>query len=362
MNKKWKYGLPLAVLVVAVLVGGKILSIQKDSTKTPARSMAVQIATAEAAAKLPQLLLNGTVEGEISAVVSAKIAGRISVVLAEDGAMVQAGQELLRLESVELANAVRISQETVRRAQASHDNAQADYRRYALLYEQHATSRQQLDGAEMRLKIAQADLSSAAAALDSAQEQYRYAAVTAPVTGLVANRKATVGQVVAAGTPLMTVEQMDVVYAVVDVEQKDMGNLQLGMKAEVSLDAYPGQRFSGQVAVINPVAAATNRLFRVKVKLDNGQFKLKPGMFVQVAIAVGEETTVLTVPQRAVVQKQGLSYVFVIDDGRAVRRPVELGQLLGDKVEIRSGLERGRPVAVTNVNILKDGDAVAVQP
>lgn len=325
-----------------------------------AAAIAVTVDPVKTVTKLPQLALTGTLEGETSAVISAKIGGRIEQVLIEDGRSVIAGQPLIRLESLEAANAVRVAEETVRRAEVSFDNAQTDFERYQQLYSQSAISRQQLDSADLRLKVARADVASAYASLSSSQQQAGYTVIAAPVDGVAANKAATVGQVIAAGTPLLTVENITFVYAVINIEQQDMGSIVPGLPAEVTVDTYGGQIFPGAVEIINPAAAASNRMFRVKVKVDNSQGKLRPGMFVKVRLVTGQEQQVLSVAQAALFQKNGLYYVYVADNGKAVRRQVEAKQVLdGSRMEI-SGLAENTPVIITNVNKLKDGDAVSI--
>jgi RND family efflux transporter MFP subunit len=266
----------------------------------------------------------------------------------------------VKLESIELSNSARVAQDSVRKAQANYDSALADYNRYLSLFEQNAVSRQQLDSAQTKLRVAEADLSSAQANAGNAEQQYSYGIVTAPVDGVVANKTVTIGQVVSPGAALMTVENIAEVYAVVNIEQKDLGLIKAGQKATVAVDAYPGKSFEGVVDVMNPVAGTSNRMFRTKIKLDNREGMLKPGMFAKLQLVTGQEVAVITVPQSAVIQKQGIYYVFTIENGKAVRQQVEIGEVEGFSIEIASGLQQGQIVAVNNVNKLKDGDSVQV--
>lgn len=357
--KRW--GIPAAAILL-ILVGVKYSGITAPSAgKQVVTPSAVAVKTAEVKdmVKTPRLLLTGSIEGETSVMISPKIAGRIAEVLVQDGQQLSAGQPMVMLESVELSNTVRMAADSVSRAEANYENIQADVSRYQTLFRQNAISRQQLDSAETRLKVAATDLSSAVASLSSARQQYAYASVLAPVAGVVANKSAVIGQVVAAGQQLMTLENIDQVYAVVNIEQKDMGLLQIGMKAAISVDAYPGRLFSGMVQVINPAAAASSRMFRTKLLLANSDFSLKPGMFVKAAIVTGGEVRVRAVPQSAVFQKQGLSYVYALENGKAKRYPVETGEILESFIEIKSGLPAaGIPVISSNVANIKDGDMV----
>lgn len=360
---KIKYGLIPVVMVIGLLIAVKIGIMPFGHAKDVAiTSNVVSVVAGEVQymSVAPKLLLTGSVEGETSAIISAKIAGRIGEVLVEEGQRVSAGQPLVRLESVELSNSVRMANDALNRLQANYDNTATDYNRYKKLYDQQAISQQQLDSAETKMKVAEMDLSSGYASLSNAKEQYDYGVVTAPVSGVVANKAAVIGQVVSAGLTLMTVENVGKVYAVVNMEQKDIGMLQKGMVAEVTVDAYPGQVFSGVVDIINPVAAATNRMYRVKIKLNNADDRLKPGMFVKVGIVMGAETKSLFIPQKAIFQKQGIYYAYVIKNDKVEKQPIEIGIVKGEYIEVKTGLQEKVMIATSNINTLKDGDTILV--
>lgn len=363
-NSKIKYGLIPFFLVIGIVLVVKMGLLPFGHAKEiVSGSSATKITAGDVQYRsiVPRLMLTGSIEGETTAIISAKVGGRVAEVFVEDGQKVSAGQPLARLESVELSNGITLANETVRRAQANYDNSAEDYNRYKTLYEQKAISKQQLDGFERALKVAEADLSTAFATLSNAKQQYGDALVVAPVSGVVSNKTVVIGQVVSAGLPLMTVDNIGQVYAVVNIEQQDMGVIKPGMPAEITVDSYKGQSFSGVVDIINPAAASTNRMFRTKIKLENGDSRLKPGMFVKVGIAMGVETKALVVPQNAIFQKQGLYYVYVIQGDKVVKQPVEIGQLVGDVIEVKTGLQEKDRIATSNINTLKDGDTVLVK-
>lgn len=358
--KYWIIPIVLAVAVTAAAKTGLFAGKGDTNLALAASGVSVTVEKARTVNQTPKLSLTGSIEGETSAVISAKIAGRIEQILVEDGQPVRAGQPLIRLESVELANGVRTGSDTVARARANYENVETDYHRYQTLYAQSAISKQVLDSIETKLKVAQADLSSAQALLGNAEQQYAYAVVAAPVDGVVANKTAVIGQVVAAGISLMTVENIEKVYAVVNLEQKDLGVVKQGMSAEITVDAYPDKVFSGTIEIMNPAAAASNRMYKTKIKVENPEKLLKPGMFIKAKIVTGKAAPVVAVSQAAIFQKQGIYYVYIYDNGKAVRHQVEVGQVLGDLIEIKTGLAEGTQVITSNVNKLKDGDTVQV--
>lgn len=363
-QKRIKYGV-LALLLclgVAGLWRSGVLAGTKTPAVTPESVTSVKTVVVEPVNKAPELSFTATLEGQTAAAVSAKIAGRIEKILVEEGQAVAAGDALVQLEAVEVQNAARQAGDGVTKAQAAYELALKDYHRYETLYQNGAISEQQLDTARAKLKTAEADVSSAAANQGSAEQQYRYATITAPVAGVVTNKTATLGQVVSPGASLLTVQDTRQMYAVIQVEQQDIGQITPGQTAEVTLDAYPGMVFTGKVEVLNPEAGAGNRMFRTKIKLDNPDGRLKAGMFAKVRLSAGESRPLLLVPQSAVLQKQGLYYVFVVEQGKAVRRQVSVGEVQGSDIVIADGLQAGQQVITTSVNRLKEGEALKMIP
>jgi len=357
--KYWAIPVVISIGLLIIFRSG-VFSSGKNQLQTSATSINIKIAEAQYINTVPKLMLNGSIEGKTSATISAKLQGRIEQVLVKEGQQVHIGDVLARLESVELANTVRIAQDAVTKAKINYDLAMTDYNRYQTLYAQGAISQQILDTAEAKKRIAQADLSSAANSQSNAEEQYGYGVITAPVDGVVANVTATVGQVVSPGAALMTVQDISEVYAVVNIEQKDLSLIKQGQTAEVTVDTYGDKVFAGIVEGFNPEAGSTNRMFRTKVKIDNTDGALKGGMFSKIRLVTGDAMKVLTVPQAAIIQKQGIYYVFTVANDLATRHQVEVGTAAGDSIEIKSGLQPGDKLAISNVSQLKDGDIIKI--
>lgn len=357
--KYWIIPLVLIIGLIVVVRSG-VYAGNKRPAENQNTSLTVKVAQAEYIDSVPSLSFNGSLEGKTSATLSTKIAGRITEVLVQEGQPVKAGDALIKLEAVELANSVRQAADAVKKAEINYDLAKNDYDRYKTLYDKGAISAQQLETTKAKFKIAEADLSSAIANRSNADQQYGYSVITSPVDGVVANKTATIGQVVSPGIALMTVQDIDQIYAVINVEQKNLSLVKLGQTAQVTVDTYPGKTFTGIVEVINPEAGSLNRMFRTKIRIDNTSGNLKPGMFANVQLLTGNSVKVLTVPQSAVVQKQGLYYVFTIQNGKAARKQIEIGEVTGNTIEVKSGLESGEQVIITSVNRIKDGSAVRV--
>lgn len=353
----------MIILILALLAGTAVWRIynSREEASLVIQPLAVTSAEVKQTQKPNTLKLTGTVEGLTSAIISSRFDGKIAQVLVEDGQTIQTGATLLTLDTVELTNAVRIAQNNIRQTEANYNTAQADYQRYYNLYAKNAVTNQQLESAEARMITSRTEVDNAYANLSNAQKHIADGSIISPVTGVVANKAVTVGQIVSPGTALLRVEQIDQIYVVVNVEQKDIAAAKLGANAAVTVDAYPSQVFTGTVAVINPVAGNESRMFRVKIKVDNPGQLLKPGMFAQAILTSGEPESVLAVPRTAVMVQKGLRYVYVAIIGKAKKIPVETGDLIGDLIEVKTGIQAGMAVVIDNLDKIKDGDALLTE-
>jgi RND family efflux transporter MFP subunit len=132
------------------------------------------------------------------------------------------------------------------------------------------------------------------------------------------------------------------------------------MPASVSSEVLPGTPFRGQVTLINPRIDVQTGTVRVTVEVYDESLRLKPGMFVQVRIAVGQKENVLVIPRKAILYRQNKTYAFVVDGGRASQREITLGLTEEDLAEVASGLEEGETIVSVGVENLKDGQRVEV--
>jgi membrane fusion protein (multidrug efflux system) len=141
----------------------------------------------------------------------------------------------------------------------------------------------------------------------------------------------------------------------IDIPEQFISAVQPGQSVSVTTSAYADRTFAGRVARISPNVTATSRTLTVEAEVDNGQNLLKPGQFATVRILMPKAEPAVLVPARAVRTQENTSRLFVIKDGRAEERVVQLGQPEGDLVEIKTGVREGETVATSNVEQLKDG-------
>jgi membrane fusion protein, copper/silver efflux system len=180
---------------------------------------------------------------------------------------------------------------------------------------------------------------------------------SAPRDGVVLERSAIEGMRAQPGDVLFRVADTSVVWAVIDVAERDLGAVSVGQPVLVRARAYPGREFAGKVSVIYPHVNKDTRTARTRIELSNPDFALLPDMYVDAEIDTGSAQAVLAVPESAVLDTGSRQAVFVEKgEGRFEPRDVKLGHHGGDYVEIREGLAEGEPVVVS-ANFLIDAES-----
>ena len=259
-------------------------------------------------------------------------------------------------------------------AKAELNDAKRSYEREKTLLPQDFTTRASYDATEARYKKGLAAVSGAEAAiranmaaLNSAEASLDYTYIRAPFDAVVLTKNADVGDIV---TPLgaaanakasaVTIADMNSLMVEADVSESNLEKVKLGQPCEIQLDAIPGTRFRGLVHMIVPTADRSKATVMVKVRFVEKDGRILPEMSAKVAflsreVAPQDEKPRVAVPQRALADRSGEKYVFVITGNRAAERRVAIGPLLGDMAEIRSGVKPGERVVVGPPPKLTDG-------
>lgn len=356
---KFKWAIVAIAIILIILLVNQIVSVQGDALTVP-KEQAVLVQEIAKTEKKQILELTGTLEARDNVIITSKYGGKVSEVLAENGESVHIGQSLILMDATEQRNALIQAQNTMAKAQASANYIQKNYERMKNLYNAGAISKNDFDNAELSYQVAKADVNSAQAICSNAQDAINDTSVSTKINGTVADCTMKVGQMVEAGTPLMTVQDLSSIYVVVNVNQDDINKITVGQKVSVTADAFADKTFNGTVEIMNPVADSASRSFQVKMLVENSDALLKPGMFAKSQIEFDAPKMAIAVPQSAVSGKDGLYYVFVAKDDKAEKRPVVLGDTMGQEVEVKSGLKEKEKLIISNVNKLKDGDAIEI--
>jgi multidrug efflux system membrane fusion protein len=351
-------------LLLALLVGGlvgfnafrtKMITQFFANNKPPPAMVTVAEAKSEV---IPNLL---TAVGDLAAVhqvnVTSDVSGRITDILFTAGTEVKAGSPLIQLfdapEQADLASFR--AQATV--AQLSLDRAkQLAARQF---------------GPQATVDSTQAAFDQANAGIARTQAVISQKLVRAPFDGELGVRKVEVGQFLTAGTQIVTLTDLSMLYLNFTVTEKDSGHLKVGQVVRIMVDAYPGRNFEGKITTIEPQIATDTRNIRVQATIENPDKILKPGMFATTTVVLPDKPPVVTVPETAVDYTLYGDSVYLItdkkdDDGKtsltAVRTFVRTGNRIGGRVEILTGLKAGDRVVAVGQLKLQSGAAVTISP
>lgn len=347
----------------AVLSGGRADAAAPGTPGAgPAARAALTVTTTTATeAEWPVVLAaNGSVAAWEEAVVGAEAGGlRLTEVRVHVGDRVQRGQTLARLSSDTVEADLAQVRAALAEAEATLAEAEANAARARQLDATGAISAQQVQQYLTAEQTARARVAAQKARLQAEELRLRQTRILAPDDGIISARMATVGAVVQSGSELFRLIRGGRLEWRAEVNAADIGRVRPGMTAR--LLHVDGTREAARVRMVAPTVDPQTRNGIVYVDLPAGT-AARAGMFARGEIELGQARA-LTLPQSAVVLREGFSYVFRVDeDGRIAQLKVITGRRVGERIEIREGLEAGVPVVATGTGFLADGDLVRVVP
>ena len=334
-----------------------------DEATTPpdAKPLAVETATAEATASPQMNRYSGTIQGTRRVPLSTKMMGTVTQLDVEEGDRVEAGETLIRVRSQNVEAQKRQVQARLREARATRDNAETNFNRIQALREKDSATEQEFDNAQTAFERAQAQVDALESRLEEVNDMLAYATVDAPITGFVVEKRSEEGALAAPGQPLLVVETLDELKAVVQVPSESINRFAVGDSVTVEIGAAGDLTRRGLVSQINPSGNYASRQFKVQVRLPrDDRSPIKSGMYAQVLHLSGTKTT-LTVPETALIERGQLTGLYTVADGKALLRWVRTGTHVGDRVEVLSGLRPGEPYITDAQRRILDGQRVKVQ-
>ena len=294
-----------------------------------------------------EVTVSGVVEPIRTVGVNAQIGGAVLSVNVEEGSEVQPGMVLARLDDREIAAQVAS-------AEANFRVAEANFQRAERLRERQVITSAEYDRDRAAYEAAQAQL-------EQLRTRLEYATVRAPVAGVVTQKLVEAGDIVAPQTRLFEIAEVSTMVVRVRVSELDVVHLKVGDAATVTLDAFPGRPLHGRIRRIFPAADPTTRLVPVEVAIEGADASIaRPGFLARVTLTLEERQGVTLVPATAIVGSAGSEAVFMVEDGKAVRRSIRVGLISEGRVEVLSGLEPGDTVVVAGGNVLREGVTVRV--
>ena len=309
--------------------------------------------------------------------VGAKIIGRVERLLVDEGDRVERGDTIAVLDSDDLVAELQQRRAALLEARANLADAQRQESRFARLLAENAIAQAEYDAEATRLEVTEAQIAVARANLANAQARLQYAVIRAPIPGVIIERRIEVGEMVAPGGfttqqatgAIVRIANPESLEVEADINESYISRLSLGQPAVIRVDAVPGREYRGRLRQIVPTADRQRAVVEVKVTIDDRDDRLLPDMSCSVTFleegSQAESTAVggpmVVAPQASVLQDADGSHVYVVVDDRVRRIAVELGEEVGDDVEIRSGLSGGERVAVTGFAGLEDGRRVRIR-
>ena len=349
----------LALVAVVGLLGGmKALQIRDlihaASSMTPPAS---SVATAEVVQQEWETTLRsvGTLEAVQGITVSADLPGRIAEILFTPGAEVQQGDKLIQQD-------ISSEQAQLRAAAANVELAKANLKRMKELLNKKAASQSDLDTTDARYK-------EAVAQADSIGTTIAKKTIVAPFTGRLGIRLVNLGQDLASGTPIVSLQAVDPLFINFSLPQRHIAKLEPGLPIRMRTDAMPETVFTGTISALDPEVDNLTRSVKVQATLDNHGQKLLPGMFANVEVILPQKEPVIAVPITAVAYATYGDSVFIteektLEDGSkqlvATQHFVQLGRTRGDYVAVEKGIEANQTVVVSGVFKLQNGAPISV--
>jgi membrane fusion protein, multidrug efflux system len=296
-----------------------------------------------------EIAVSGNIEGRKTVKLGFMVAGKINYIAGSEGQTIEAGQLLASLdpENYKIARDM---------ADANFDQAQDEYNRLSIMHE--------------RKSIAESDFSKISNTLKLARAQQRLqnknladTKLYSPIRGVLLKKGVEVGEIIGAGMPLFAISDISVINVIAAVPETDLHEIKIGREAAVYISAL-NATYPGRIVEIGSVAEPTTRSFTVKIELKNPQLNIRPGMTAEIKMTSGQKLDIMALPGEAVLRDMdNTAYVFITDKTRkqAFKRKISLGRMIGNNIEVTSGIAPNDLVVVGGQHKLNDGSFIAVK-
>ena len=335
------------VMLAALAACNKAESTGKDAGNPGGGgppAMPVEAATARADTVVDAILATGQIEAIQSIELRPDVEGRLVQILVREGSLVGKGTPLFKIDDAEL------------RAQAAQVEAERDLARQSLtrtreLLSQKASSQAELERAEATMRSNEAQLELLKVRLDRTT-------VRAPFAGVMGQRFVSLGDYVTTESRLAALQTVSPQRATFQVPERYAEQVERGQAVTFRVAALPGREFTGRVDFVDPIVQLPGRTIMVKALVPNPRRELQAGMFIEARLATAVRPNAVVIPEDAVLPLQGSNFVWVVAEGKASRRQVELGVRTPGFVEIKSGVDAAEQVVVGGQERLAEGAPV----
>ena len=344
--KLFRSGLPavLGVLLLGACQSGTPSEDEDSGEDTP--PVPVEISAPVRGDVYAMYTGTAPIEAYAEADVVAKVAGEVRELLVEEGDEVSKGQVLARLDGERLRLELSESEAKLRKLQR-------DYERNVDLKAKGLIS----DGDFEKIKY---EMEALEAAFNLASLELDYTQIRAPIDGVIAERFVKLGNTISEGDALFKVTSLDPLVAYLHVPEREYRHIDPGQPVGIEIDALGDEPVVATVTRVSPVVDPQTGTFKITVEITDETRRIKPGMFGRIGVIYDVHENALQIPRSAVIEDQGTASVFVVDDDRAVRKPVTTGYGNRGMVEITSGLDDGEQVVTVGQASLKQDSRVTV--
>jgi len=348
--------------LIATGMAAGALSLQgcsdpESEDKAPARpALVAQPLSADAS----QDVFPGEIRARYEPELGFRIGGKISQRLVDVGDRVSEGTVLAKLDTDDVSLKLDAVRAQMASAQADHKLASSELERYRELMERNVISRSQFDSFESRYDASVAQLRQARANLKVARNQADYASLKAPRDGVIAQRLAEAGQVVAAGQAVFVLAIDGDREVRIDLPEQDVGRFKIGMPVAIELWSRPGEVFEGKIRELSPAADPRSRTFEARVAFENATVGADLGQSARVFVSGAANADVLSIPLSALTAEEGDTYVWVVNPDALTleKTPVEVGPYQEQVVPVLRGLTSQDWIVTAGTQLLREGQRV----
>lgn len=357
LYKKQLYkALTLTVLASAIGLAG---CTQEEATTTKADSLQQTIGANTATVELGTVPMLSVVPGSIvsdqKAQISSRLIGYIKDLNVKVGQKVTRGELLFSIDSSDIKSQISQANSGYQQALAALEDAKLDFDRFTKLFKEDSVSKQQYDKVRLQYSVSQENLAAAKSGLDQAKSQLSYANVRAPFTGVIVEKLADAGGLASPGQPIVVIENLQSISVQTEVSGELFAVLRPGDEASVLIDGQP-EALPGVIYTLVSSANPRTRTHTVKLSLPAIN-NVNSGTFARVSFNRGDRQTIM-VPSTAIIERAGISGVFVVKDGQAFFSMVRPGMSINGSTEIQAGLNLGETIVIDNNQSLLNGDLV----
>lgn len=339
----------LCIILLIVIASWKSLFPEKLTVKTTEAALRDITQTISYA---------GAIDAPLRVKIGSEMAGRVSAVFFNELDDVREGQPLIKLEDSEVRAQLNQAQEALNQAQINLVNVESNLVRVRALFTKGFASQEQLDASQQAVDVGRALVKQNRASYELVSARLDNTTITAPISGTVVSKNVAVGEIVAgplggatfsAPTFMAEIADLGSLEVIVDVDEVDIGKIQVGQPATISVDAFPDTSYQGIVREIASMTSSRREVgitYRVKARITDPDKALKLGMTANLDFLLGKMEQVLTVPKSAIVTEGDAQFVFIVNDDTLSRRTIATGFEGEEFMAVTSGLEPGEKVVI----------------